>query len=181
MREPDSGDLLLVGAGDDAAFDRLLSRWKKPVYQFFERTREPSAATELTAELFFQLHSTAGKYDPAISYPVWHWRLAARIEGDQEAEAMPPIPAARLADSASARTAFTRAALMALPPAERNALLLTRQARLPLASAARALEVSEVELRRQLVRAMEQLTLRLAPIFELPAAVAGPASKEGTP
>ncbi|MEO6323187.1 MAG: RNA polymerase sigma factor, partial [Thermoanaerobaculia bacterium] len=62
MSDPDSGDLLLVAAGDSAAFDRLIARWRRPVYALFERTREPSAALEAAKQVFLRLSETARSY-----------------------------------------------------------------------------------------------------------------------
>src|SRR5664279_1446247 len=59
---PDSGDLLLVAAGDSAALTRLLTRWGQSVYAFFERTREPSAATEAALATFERLVTSSPRY-----------------------------------------------------------------------------------------------------------------------
>lgn len=173
---PDPGDLLLVAAGDDAALRRLLSRWKQPVYAAFERLREPSAAAEATLLTFERLVRSAGRYEPGASFPATLWEHAARVA--QELPAVEPVSVspARLAESAAARTALQRSALAALPPAERAAFLLTRVARLPLATAAAALGTSESEVRRRLVRALETLRRSLRPLLDLGAGGADPSS-----
>lgn len=165
--EPDSGDFLLVAAGDDAALRRLLARWRQPVYALFERLREPSAAAEATLVTFERLVRSAGRFNPGASFPAHLWGLAARVA--QEPPATPPveIPPARLAESAAARTALQRSAIASLAPAERAAFLLTRVARLPLATAAAALGISESDLRRRLVRALESLRASLRPLLDL--------------
>lgn len=164
---PDAGDLLLVATGDDAALKRLLARWRQPVYAVFERLREPSAAAEATLQTFERLVRSAGRFDPGTPFPVHVWGHAARVAQEQPRARPAVISPARLAESAAARTALQRSAIAALPPAERSAFLLTRVARLPISTAASALETSEGELRRRLVHALEALRTSLKPLLDL--------------
>lgn len=166
---PDSGDLLLVAAGDDAALTRLVARWRQPVYALFERTREPSAAAEATVLTFERLVLTAPRYAPESPFPAFLWSLAAKVLQDSKPGQILEIPAPKLAESASARTALVRSAIAALPGGERSAFLLTRVARLSVADAAEALGVPETEVRRRLVRALESLRVFLRPLLELSA------------
>ncbi len=164
---PDSGDLLLVAAGDEPALRRLLGRWTPPVYAVFERLKEPSAAADATIRTFERLVRSAGKYDPATPFEVVLWGHVARVASDAPAQAPVSVSPARLSESAAARTAFQRSAVAGLPPAERVAFLLTRVARLALPAAAAAQGVSEVEARRRLVRALETLRGTLRPLLDL--------------
>lgn len=163
---PDTGDLLLVAAGDDAALRRILSRWSQPVYAVFERLREPSAAAEATLKTFERLVRSAPRFDPGASFPATLWGHAARVAQDQPAADPVLVSAAHLAESSAARTAVQRSAISALPPGERAAFLLARIARLPLATAADALGVGEPEVRRRLVRALEALRSSLHPLLD---------------
>ncbi len=165
--EPDSGDVLLVAAGDDAALRRLLARWRQPVYALFERLREPSAAAEATLQTFERLVRSAGRFNPGASFPALLWGHAARVAQEQPQAETVAVSPARLTESAAARTALQRSAIAALPPAERAAFLLTRVARLPLPTAAAALGISESDLRRRLVRALELLRSSLRPLLDL--------------
>ncbi len=163
---PDPGDLLLVAAGDDAALTRLVTRWRQPVYALFERTREPSAAAEATILTFERLVLTAEDYAPGSPFHAFLWGLVAKVLQDAKIGDVLEIPALKLADSPSARTALVRSAIAALPAGERSAFLLTRVARLSVAAAAEALGVSETEVRRRLVRALESLRVFLRPLLE---------------
>jgi len=176
---PDSGDLLLVAAGDSAALTRLVTRWSQPVYAFFERTREPSAATEATLATFERLVARSPHYAPEVPFPSFLWGIAAKIAQDEKTGDVLEIPAPKLAESAAARTALVRSAIAALPPAERAAFLLTRVARLPAAAAAEALGVAETDVRRRLVRALESLRTSLVPLLESPAASAYQGDPDG--
>lgn len=164
---PDSGDLLLVAAGDNAALWRILSRWRQPVYAVFERLREPSVAAEATLLAFERLVRSAGRFDPGTSFPATLWGHVARIVQDQPSGEPVVVSPARLAESSAARTALQRSAIAALPPGERTAFLLTRVARLPLPTAAAALGIAEVELRRRLVSALESLRVSLRPLLDM--------------
>jgi DNA-directed RNA polymerase specialized sigma24 family protein len=163
---PESGDLLLVAAGDDAALTRLVARWRQPVYALFERTREPSAAAEATILAFERLVRTAEAYAPGSPFAVFLWSVVAKVVEDSKPGAVLEIPASKLAESSAARTAFVRSGIAALPAVERSAFLLTRVARLSVAAAAAALEVSETETRRRLVRALDSLRVFLRPVLE---------------
>ncbi len=178
---PDSGDLLLVAAGDSAALTRLVTRWSQPVYAFFERTREPSAATEATLATFERLVASSPRYAPDVPFPSFLWGIAVKIVEDGKTGDVLEIPAPKLAESAAARTALVRSAIAALPSAERAAFLLTRVARLPATAAAEALGVPETEVRRRLVRALESLRTSLVPLLENPAARAPQGEPEDDP
>ena len=163
---PDSGDLLLVAAGDGAALRRLLDRWRQPVYAAFERMAEPSLAAESTVRAFERVVRAAGRFEPGRSFPAYLWGHVARVAQGLPATAPVAVPAVRLQESAAARTALQRSAIAALPPGERAAFLLTRVARLPIATAAEALGVPEADLRRRLVRALESLRVSLRPLLD---------------
>lgn len=166
MPDADSGDLLLVAAQDAAAFQRLLDRWRKPVYAIFERTREPSAAMETAGTVFVALYRSAGSYAVDTPFPVWLFGLVARQIQSEPPQPLMSIPPQRLAESQAAQTAYLRSALAALPPAERAALLLTRIGRLPLPVVAKAAGLSEADLRKRLVNAMETLATSLDPLLQ---------------
>ncbi len=178
---PDSGDLLLVAAGDSNALTRLVTRWSQPVYAFFERTREPSAATEAALATFERLVASSPRYAPDVPFPSFLWGIAVKIVQDGKNGDVLEIPAQKLAESAAARTALVRSAIAALPPAERAAFLLTRVARLSATAAAEALGVQETDVRRRLVRALDSLRTSLVPLLENPAAPAPEGEPEGGP
>ena len=71
-----------------------------------------------------------------------------------------------------------RSAIAALPAGERSAFLLTRVARLSVAAAAEALGVSETEVRRRLVRALESLRVFLRPLLEASGSPPAPAEPD---
>lgn len=146
---------------------RIVARWRQPVYALFERTREPSAAAEATVQAFERLVRTADSYAPGSAFPIFLWGVVAKVVQDTKPGAVLEVPAPKLAESPSARTALVRSAIAALPAGERSAFLLTRIARLSVAAAAEAIGVSETEVRRRLVRALETLRVFLGPVLEV--------------
>lgn len=170
-----------MAAGDSAALTRLVARWSQPVYAFFERTRDPSAATEATLATFERLVAGSPRYAPEVPFTSFLWGIAVKIVLDGKNGDVLEIPAQKLAESAAARTALLRSAIAALPPAERAAFLLTRVARLPVAAAAEALGVQETDVRRRLVRALDSLRTSLVPLLENPAGLAPEAEPEDEP
>jgi len=166
MSDPDSGDLLLAAAGDGVAFQRLLERWRQPIFTFFHRAKETSAATEAAVETFVRLYQTAGQYAPATPFPVWLYGIASRVLQSEAPAPVPHIPPQRPQESPAARAALARAALAALPGGERAAFLLTRAAQLSVPMTARVLGIPEAEVPRRLVRAMESLRRTLEPLLE---------------
>lgn len=181
MADPDSGDLLLVAAQDTAAFQRLLSRWKRPVYSVFERTMDPSAATEAAVDVFVTLYQTAGDYGPETAFRVWLFAIVSKRLNEDAEQPVVSIPAQKLTESRAAKTALLRSAVAALPAVDRAAFLLTRIARLPLPAAAQAIGISEPEIRKRLVKAIEFLKVPLDPLLDKtpaapPTAPGGPAA-----
>jgi RNA polymerase sigma-70 factor (ECF subfamily) len=162
---PDTGDLLLVAAGDAAAERRLLERWRRPVYTVLERMLDPTPAADAAAAVFEALFRSAARFDPKASFPARLWGLVAREASRPPAAGLLTIPAARLKESAAAQVAIQRAAVAALPPGDRAAFLLARVAKQPLPVVAEALGTSEGEVRRRLVRAFESLAASLQPLL----------------
>ncbi len=177
---PDTGDLLLVSTGDTDAAQRILERWRTPVFALLERSLPAGDAAEASVSVFVALFRSAGDYDPATSFAQRLYRLLSKEIERRPATPLPPIPAQRLKESAAARAALLRSAVAALPPHERSAFLFTRVARLPLPLASAATGASEAELRRRLVRAFTFLSSSLAPLLPS-AAPLEPADAEPSP
>ena len=148
------------------------------MYALFERTREPSAAAEATILTFERLVLTAPRYAPASTFSGFLWSLVAKVVQEPRPGKVVEIPAPKLAESPSARTALVRSAIAALPGGERSAFLLTRVARLSVGAAAEALGVSDTELRRRLVRALENLRVFLRPLLEASGSPTAPAESD---
>jgi RNA polymerase sigma-70 factor (ECF subfamily) len=150
--------MLAYAAGDAAAFDLLYARHKGGVYRYLLRhCRRAELVDELFQEVWSNLIRARSSYAPTAKFTTWLYRLVhnrwidqVRADGhltlvsaDDEAqgELIAAIPAAR-ADEPQARAETSelgdrlRAAVAALPPAQRDAFLLQQEADLSLAEIA---------------------------------------------
>ena len=146
----------------------MLAAWRRPVYAVFERTREPSAAAEAAAWVFSEIARarTVNAADPTLPEHVYR-QVWLRMKDEPAAAGRPSVPAHRLAESVGARTALIRGAVARLPPAERALFLFTRIGGLAVTDAARVVGVSEIEARRLLVKALDNLRGTLGRLLEL--------------
>jgi len=159
-------DLMLAYAGGDAvAFERLYDRHEAAVYRFLLRSvRVPAAAEELLQEVWLAVVRNAGRYRPQAAFRTWlyriartrlidHWRardpalvlsldapaggygsdcdlpLGETIACEQSLQ--PEVQAV-----ARAQALAIVAAVEALPPAQREAVLLHAEGELTLAQIA---------------------------------------------
>ena len=153
-------DLMLAyAAGDAAAFDRLYARHKGGVYRYLLRHGAHAAvADELFQDIWMSVIRARSSYAPSANLATWlyriarnrlidHWRATGRVElvaagpgddGDDPLEAIPGAandePEVRAA--AHEVAARLRAALSALPAAQREAFLLRQEGGLGLAEIA---------------------------------------------
>jgi RNA polymerase sigma-70 factor, ECF subfamily len=152
-------DLMLAyAAGDAAAFDALYARHKGGVYRYLLRQcRQRGVADELFQDVWMNLIRARATYTPTAKFTTWLYRLAHnrlidhyRASGhltlvsvdDEEHEGfVATIPAAR-GDEPQPRAENRelgerlRAAVAALPPAQREAFLLQHEGGLSLAEIA---------------------------------------------
>ena len=150
--------MLAYAAGDAAAFDALYARHKGGVYRYLLRQCRGSAiAEELFQDVWMNLIRARETYAPAAKFTTWLYRLAHNrlvdhyrasghltlVSADDEAhqETVAALPGAR-GDDPELRAENRelgerlRAAVTALPPAQREAFLLHQEAGLSLAEIA---------------------------------------------
>lgn len=150
--------MLAYAAGDAGAFDVLYARHKGGVYRYLVRhCRQSAIADDLFQDVWSNLIRARASYAPTAKFATWLYRLAhnrwvdhARAEGhltlvsaddDAELDVVASVPAARTdephlrAENRELADAL-RAAVAALPPAQRDAFLLQQEAGLSLAEIA---------------------------------------------
>lgn len=153
--------MLAYAAGDAAAFDALYRRHKGGVYRYLVRQCGGAAcADELFQDVWMNVIRVRASYRPTAKFTTWlytlarnrlvdHWRAHGQaalvsIDNDNDdatRETVNALPGAR-SDQPEVRTearalgARLRAALSALPAAQRDAFLLHQEAGLPLAEIA---------------------------------------------
>ena len=110
--------------GDLEAFEQLFRQFHREVYGWVVRlTRDPSAAEDLTVEVFWRIYRAHARFDPTRSFGAWARRIASnaaldhlrRARRERRATSLPP---ARTADSSARRDLHVRVerAFLTLPP-----------------------------------------------------------------
>ena len=177
---PSDEDLMLAyAAGDAAAFDALYARHKGGVYRYLLRQcRGGATAEELFQDVWMNLIRARATYAPTAKFTTWLYRLAHNrlidhyrasghltlVSADDEAheEAVAALPGAR-GDDPEVRTENRelgerlRAAVAALPPAQREAFLLQQEAGLSLAEIAELTGVGTETVKSRLRYALAKL------------------------
>jgi RNA polymerase sigma-70 factor (ECF subfamily) len=173
-------DLMLAyAAGDAAAFDVLYARHKGGVYRYLLRQcRQGGVADELFQDVWMNLIRTRASYAPTAKFTTWLYRLAHNrlidhyrasshltlVSADDEAheDAIAALPGAR-GDDPRVRAENRelgerlRAAVAALPPAQREAFLLQQEGGLSLAEIAAVTGVGTETVKSRLRYALAKL------------------------
>lgn len=168
-------DGILLGrgaAGDEAAWQQLFDRWKKPLLAFFYRSLGSGPqAEDLTLEVFVRLHRSASRYEPRAPFATFLFHIARNLVLNElrrrrrdPVEPLPPdafdylveTETADVRRAAELEEVFQRA-LPLLPESDRTLLLLVQQQGLDHGDAARLLGITTNHLRVQLHRARQRL------------------------
>lgn len=176
---PQDLDLLArVAAGEEEAFTFLYRRWQGPLFRFALRmcgTRE--AAEDVVQETFLAVIRDPGRYDPArgtvsgFLYGIARNHVLKRLERDRpyragenesaDAESGDPSPLEAVVRGEEVER--VRQALLELPPAFREAIVLCDLEHVPYAEAADALGCPVGTVRSRLHRGRRMLMDRLRP------------------
>ena len=157
----------------DAEFQTAFDEHKDAVYRFAWRMcASPAAAEDITQNVFVGLLSSPGRFDPARgtlrafllgvarNLALKHWRAEHRFEAlDDEAFVAEPIDP----DRGEVGDMVARA-VRALPPLQREAVILVEYEGLTLAEVARAVDADVGTVKSRLHRARENLRRTLAPL-----------------
>lgn len=175
-----------VRGGDPRAFAEIVSRYQRTVLNVAYRyLGDRSAAEEISQEVFVRVYAARNRYRALARFDTWLYRIVVNlcantaerlrrrqlmsIEAlvDESGDPVAVVDAsARSPDDAlsTAETqAWVKAAIAALPEAQRAALLMSRYHDLPVRRIAEVLETSEEAVKSLLFRARENLRRRLAP------------------
>jgi RNA polymerase sigma-70 factor (ECF subfamily) len=190
-------------AGDAQAFERLLARHEKPVWNFLRRyARDKAAAEDLLQEVFLRVVKSAGEWKQSAKFSTWVYSIARNLCIDQarravhrradsldapmrddgeSRETLHDRVAApdRLADAHAAdRQAAGRidAAIAALPDEQREVFLMREVMDLPFAEIAVVVGASEPTVKSRMRYALEKLRDALCDLRD--AAAGGRAAAE---
>jgi RNA polymerase sigma-70 factor (ECF subfamily) len=187
--EPEQLWMKAVAAGDEAAFERLVARHGSGVLNTFRRfVGDTGRAEELTQEVFLRLWQAAPRYEPKAPFRTWLLTIARRlcwnelrkagreVSIEEEVsegldEGAPGGMSARLASKgplpeegilAAERAEAVRAAIQALPPAQRLAVIYRRYEELSYEEIAQVMDTTVSAVKSLLVRARRSLATQLA-------------------
>lgn len=113
MSDPDADDMLRVQQGDAKAFERLVSRWLRPLASFFHRLgADPALAEDCASEVFYKVYKSRDAYEARAKFTTYlfsiarhHWidvvrhrgagprTVSADVEGSSEGGNEGPISA----------------------------------------------------------------------------------------
>lgn len=182
-------DLMLAYvAGDAAAFDALYDRHRGGVYRYFVRQcRHGGIADELFQDVWTNLIRARASYAPTAKFTTWLYRLAHNrlidhyrasgplklVSADDEAHedavaAVPGAPGEEPQARAENRELGERlrAAVAALPPAQREAFLLQQEGGLSLAEIAELTGAGAETVKSRLRYAMAKLREHLVDLHD---------------
>jgi len=185
-RLTDAEVMLRAGAGDAAAFDWLLQKYRRAIIGFMCRvTRDQAVAEELAQEVFLRVYRSRRSYAAQARFTTWLYRIASNLavnyardsraerwsrrvslDGpDPQTGALPDLPDARpTAEQAvlrQERLAAIREQVHALPERQRLAVLMHKYQGLDYREIAAALKISESATKSLLFRAYETLREKL--------------------
>lgn len=75
--DPDALLMMQVRDGNDAAFDGLMNRYKKPLMNFiFRMVQDSSLAEELAQDVFVRIYLARKRYRPDAKFSTWMFSIA---------------------------------------------------------------------------------------------------------
>ncbi len=76
----DAEVMLRVAQGDDAAFDYLVEKFRRPIVSFMYRTTHNQAvAEELAQEVFLRVYRSRQSYEASAKFTTWLYRIATNL------------------------------------------------------------------------------------------------------
>jgi RNA polymerase sigma factor (sigma-70 family) len=179
-RTPASDETLMLAwaAGEVAAFEALYGRHRQRLYRFLLRqVRDPSVAEECFQDIWQRVISARAGWRPDATFATWlyriahnrladHWRARqyrppAPADGDERAARIPDpdTPERTLSDFEQRR--LLQLALDALPPEQREVVLLRLEQELTLEEIGAITGVGRETVKSRLRYAMDKLRARL--------------------
>src|SRR3989440_10270621 len=182
----DAEVMLRVKAGDDAAFDYLLQKYRRPMQNFMYRmARNPAVAEELAQEVFLRIYRSREKYEASAKFTTWLYRIATNLavnhardtrherpeitvsldEPDQDTGTSFELPDGALTAEQNIvrreRLLAIRSKVQALPERQRLAVIMHKYQQMDYREIADVLKLSESATKSLLFRAYETLREQL--------------------
>lgn len=178
----DAAIMLELKAGNMAAFDVLLAKYRKPIVNFMYRmTRNQAVAEELAQEVFLRVFRSRETYRAEARFSTWLYRIATNLgvnhardtrheraastvyldEPDAESGTTPDVadqtPGAESGMLRKERMAAIRDFVMALPERQRMAVLMHKYEGMDYKQIGDVLKLSESATKSLLFRAYQTL------------------------
>jgi RNA polymerase sigma-70 factor (ECF subfamily) len=182
----DADVMLRVKAGDDAAFDYLVQKYRRAMVGFmFRMAHNSGAAEDLAQEVFLRVYRSRASYEPSAKFTTWLYRIAtnlavnhARDTRHERPENMasldePDTDTGQTLDVADSslsveenimrreRMAAIRQKVQDLPERQRTAVLMHKYQQMDYKQIAEVLKLSESATKSLLFRAYEALREQL--------------------
>jgi RNA polymerase sigma-70 factor (ECF subfamily) len=182
----DAEVMLRVGAGDDAAFDYLVEKFRRPMVSFMYRmSHNQAVAEELAQEVFLRVYRSRSTYAADAKFTTWLYRIATNLavnhardtrqertadtvcldEPDEETGQTVDVADKGLTAEQGLlrqeRLAAIRQHVMDLPERQRMAVLMHKYQDLDYKEIAKVLKLSESATKSLLFRAYESLREKL--------------------
>jgi len=182
----DAEVMLRVKAGDDAAFDYLVQKYRRPMLNFmFRMSHNAAAAEDLAQEVFLRVYRSRASYEASAKFTTWLYRIATNLavnhardtrhdrpenivsldEPDEEtgstmdvADRTPTVEQDMLRRE---RLAAIRQRVQGLPERQRLAVIMHKYQQMDYKQIAEVLKLSESATKSLLFRAYETLREQL--------------------
>jgi len=184
--DSDADVMLRVKAGDDAAFEFLLQKYRRPMVSYMYRMCHNAAAAEdLAQEVFLRVYRSRGNYEPSAKFTTWLYRIATNLavnhardsrhdrpevttsidEPDQETGLALDLPDSALTAEETIlrreRMEAIRQRVQALPERQRTAVIMHKYQQMDYKEISQVLKLSESATKSLLFRAYETLRVQL--------------------
>jgi RNA polymerase sigma-70 factor (ECF subfamily) len=182
----DAQVMLRVKAGDEAAFDFLVQKYRRQIIHFMYRSsRNQAAAEDLAQEVFLRVYRSRESYEASAKFSTWLYRIATNLavnhardtkherpenvvsvdETDEETGATFELADGSLSVEQNMvrreRLAAIQARVMALPERQRMAVLMHKYQSMDYKQIGDVLKLSESATKSLLFRAYEALRQQL--------------------
>jgi len=186
----DAEIMLRLSAGNMAAFDFLLAKYRRPIVHFMYRmVRNEAVAEELAQEVFLRVYRSRETYRAEARFSTWLYRIATNLgvnhardtrheraastvyldEPDSESGSTPDVadltPGAEANILRRERMAAIREHVMALPERQRMAVLMHKYEGMDYKQIGDVLKLSESATKSLLFRAYQTLREKLKPFI----------------
>jgi RNA polymerase sigma-70 factor (ECF subfamily) len=178
----DAEVMLRVAKGDDAAFNYLVEKFRRPIISFMYRTTHNQAtAEELAQEVFLRVYRSREGYEASAKFTTWLYRIATNLavnnardtkheraenqvsldEPDEESGSTMDLADTRISAEQQLlreeRLGAIRKVVEALPERQRMAVLMHKYQNMDYKEIAGVLKLSESATKSLLFRAYESL------------------------